>query len=185
MLMRQRKWLRATRNPMTYVHKIMQSPVGMLTLVASDKGLAAVLWADEEPRRVRLDRGKLDNNHPILLEAEKQLNEYFAGKRQSFSLNLDFQGTPFQQKVWQTLLAIPFGETRSYGQLAKGLGNPKAMRAVGAANGKNPISIIAPCHRVIGATGKLTGFAGGLNAKSYLLNFEAEQTDSLLTRKAS
>lgn len=170
---------------MPHVHKMMESPVGMLKLVASDKGLAAVLWADDDPRRVRLDRGKLDNNHPVLLEAEKQLNEYFAGKRQSFSLNLDLQGTPFQQKVWRAMLAIPFGETRSYGQLAKELGNPKAVRAVGAANGKNPISIIAPCHRVIGATGKLTGFAGGLNAKSYLLNLEAEQNDSLFTRKAS
>ena len=118
-----------------------------------------------------------DTSNPILLETEKQLNEYFAGKRRSFSVTLDYVGTPFQQKVWKSMLAIPFGETRSYGQLAEEIGNPKAVRAVGAANGKNPISIIGPCHRVIGASGKLTGFAGGLKAKAYLLSLEADQAN--------
>jgi methylated-DNA-[protein]-cysteine S-methyltransferase len=101
------------------------------------------------------------------------LAEYFEGKRRSFSLKLDPIGTKFQNDVWQALLAIPFGETRSYGQLAKQLGNPQASRAVGAANGKNPISIVVPCHRVIGSSGKLTGFAGGLRAKAHLLELES------------
>src|SRR6185437_17104518 len=104
-----------------------------------------------------------------------QLGEYFAGKRRKFDVELDFAGTDFQKKVWRALLAIPFGETRSYGEIATQLGNPKAMRAVGAANGKNPISIIAPCHRVIGASGQLTGFAGGLEAKAHLLGLEGGQ----------
>ena len=141
--------------------------------MASDKGLAAILWENDDPRRVRLGPTTEDKTHPILLESEKQLNEYFAGKRKSFSLRLDFKGTEFQQRVWRALLAIPFGETRSYGQLAIQLGNPKAMRAVGAANGRNPIAIVAPCHRVIGASGQLTGFAGGLEAKAHLLSLEA------------
>ena len=111
----------------------------------------------------------------MLLETERQLNDYFAGKRKSFSLKLDFQGTEFQKKVWAALLTIPFGETRSYGQIAKQIKNPKAVRAVGAANGKNPMSIIAPCHRVIGSSGKLTGFAGGLEAKARLLALESQQ----------
>jgi methylated-DNA-[protein]-cysteine S-methyltransferase len=100
------------------------------------------------------------------------LNEYFGGTRKSFSLDLDFAGTEFQKTVWRALLTIPFGETRSYGQIAKQVGNARAMRAVGAANGKNPIAIVAPCHRVIGSTGKLTGFAGALEAKERLLALE-------------
>jgi methylated-DNA-[protein]-cysteine S-methyltransferase len=154
----------------TYVSKTMPSPVGTLTLVASDAGLAAVLWEDDARGRVRLNFAAGD--HPVLLEAERQLGEYFAGARTAFDLKLDFTGTDFQKSVWQALLTIPFGETRSYAQIARQIGKPKAMRAVGAANGKNPISIVAPCHRVIGADGKLTGFAGGLDAKSHLLGLE-------------
>jgi methylated-DNA-[protein]-cysteine S-methyltransferase len=160
---------------MTYVYKTMKSPVGNLKLVASAKGLAAILWEDDDPRRVRLKADTEDATHPVLLETERQLNEYFAGRRQTFSLELDFAGTEFQKKVWRALLTIPFGETRSYGQIAKQVGNSRAMRAVGAANGKNPISIVAPCHRVIGSTGKLTGFAGGLAAKERLLALESAQ----------
>jgi len=103
------------------------------------------------------------------------LNDYFAGKRKFFSVELDFKGTSFQKKVWAALLTIPFGETRSYGQIAKQIKNPKAVRAVGAANGKNPVSIIAPCHRVIGSTGELRGFAGGLDAKARLLALEGQK----------
>jgi methylated-DNA-[protein]-cysteine S-methyltransferase len=103
------------------------------------------------------------------------LAEYFAGTRNRFDLELDFTGTEFQKKVWQALLTIPFGETRSYSQIAEQIGSPSAVRAVGAANGRNPISIIAPCHRVIGASGKLTGFAGGLEAKELLLTLEGGQ----------
>lgn len=157
---------------MTYTYKTMQSPVGELKLVASDKGLAAILWPNDKPNRVRLGDVTEDKNNPVLLEAEKQLNDYFAGKRHSFSLKLDFAGTEFQKQVWNALLKIPFGETRSYGDIANSIGNAKAVRAVGAANGKNPISIVTPCHRVIGANGKLTGFAGGLETKEFLLALE-------------
>lgn len=152
--------------------KTIDSPVGKLKLVASDRGLVAILWHNENPRRVRLATHTEDAHHPILTKTESQLAEYFAGRRQHFELPLDPQGTPFQRAVWDALLAIPFGETRTYGQLARQLGNPNATRAVGAANGRNPIAIVVPCHRVVGSTGKLTGFAGGLDAKSLLLDLE-------------
>jgi methylated-DNA-[protein]-cysteine S-methyltransferase len=152
----------------------MPSPVGELKLIASNRGLAGILWENDKPARVpHLNSATEDNDHPALLETELQLTEYFAGTRQEFTLSLDFTGTDFNKKVWQALLAIPYGETRSYGQLAKQIGDPSLARAVGAANGKNPISIVAPCHRVIGADGKLTGFAGGLKTKAYLLNLES------------
>ena len=157
---------------MSLYTKSIDSPVGTLKLVASDRGLVAILWQNENPRRIRLASQTEDANHPILLKTESQLFEYFTGKRQHFDLPLDPQGTPFQRAVWDALLAIPFGETRTYGQLARQLGNPNATRAVGAANGRNPIAIIVPCHRVVGSTGKLTGFAGGLESKSYLLHLE-------------
>ncbi|MCG2609618.1 methylated-DNA--[protein]-cysteine S-methyltransferase [Acinetobacter sp. SM34] len=151
----------------------MASPVGNLKLVANDTALVAVLWENENPKRVRLAELMEQVDHPILLATQKQLTEYFAGKRQQFDLPLDFEGTEFQQKVWQALLTIPFGETRSYRDIAEQVGNVKAVRAVGAANGKNPISIIAPCHRVVGANGKLVGFAGGLDNKEILLKLES------------
>lgn len=150
----------------------MDSPVGQLQLVAHDQALVAVLWDCEMPNRVKLAELHEDQTHPILLKTRRQLLEYFQGKRKCFDIPLDFAGTEFQQKVWQALLEIPFGETRSYKQIAEQIGNAKAVRAVGAANGKNPISIIAPCHRVIGSTGKLVGFAGGLDKKEILLNIE-------------
>jgi methylated-DNA-[protein]-cysteine S-methyltransferase len=106
------------------------------------------------------------------VETARQLREYFAGRRQSFELTLDVSGTPFQRAVWNALLTIPFGETRTYGELARQVGRPSAARAVGAANGQNPVAIVAPCHRVIGAGGALTGFAGGLDAKARLLRLE-------------
>ena len=151
----------------------MASPVGLLKLVATDQALVAVLWENENPKRVRLAELVEDKKHPILLETQKQLNEYFAGQRTQFDLPLDFEGTEFQKKIWQALLTIPFGETRSYKQIAEQVGNVKAVRAVGAANGRNPISIIAPCHRVVGANGKLVGFAGGLENKEILLKLES------------
>ena len=157
---------------MALVHRFMKSPVGELKLVAGPRGLVAVLWENDDPRRVPLEASRADDRHPALVEAERQLADYFSGERRAFALDLDFNGTPFQQSVWRALLAIPYGETRSYGEIARGLGSPDAVRAVGAANGKNPISIIAPCHRVIGASGKLTGFAGGLKAKAWLLDHE-------------
>jgi methylated-DNA-[protein]-cysteine S-methyltransferase len=157
---------------MSFVYRLMPSPVGTLTLVASDAGLAAILWENDDPDRVRLGAMTLDETHPVLAETARQLAEYFAGQRQAFDLPLDFRGTDFQKQVWAQLLAIPFGETRSYGDLARAIDRPKAYRAVGAANGKNPISIVAPCHRVIGTNGTLTGFAGGLEAKQVLLGLE-------------
>jgi methylated-DNA-[protein]-cysteine S-methyltransferase len=121
---------------------------------------------------VRLIPEAEDVAHPVLVETERQLVEYFAGSRKAFTLKLDVDGTAFQRKVWTALLTIPFGETRSYAQIARQIGNPDAVRAVGAANGRNPVSIVAPCHRVIGSTGKLTGFAGGLDVKARLLALE-------------
>jgi methylated-DNA-[protein]-cysteine S-methyltransferase len=158
---------------MSLTYKVIESPVGKLKLVASDKGLVAILWENDKPRRVRLNNLIADAQDPISLETELQLREYFDGKRKAFSIALDMRGTRFQKDVWNALLAIPFGETRTYGQLAKQLGNPSATRAVGAANGRNPVSIIVPCHRVIGSSGKLTGFAGGLDIKAHLLGLEA------------
>ena len=157
---------------MVYVFKWMDSPVGRLKLVASDKGLVAILWPNDQPKRVPLGELAEAADHPFLMQTEAELTEYFASKRNTFTVPLDFNGTGFQKSVWQALLTIPFGETRSYGQIATQLGKPSASRAVGAANGKNPISIIAPCHRVIGTNGKLTGFAGGLETKAHLLALE-------------
>jgi len=159
---------------MSYEYTLMPSPVGELTLVARDGKLSAILWENERANRVRLGPLQASNDSPVLLETERQLNEYFAGTRNRFELELDFAGTDFQKKVWAALLTIPFGETRSYSQIALQIGSPKAVRAVGAANGRNPISIVAPCHRVIGASGALTGFAGGLEAKQYLLALEGD-----------
>jgi len=162
-----------------YASKRIESPVGPLLLVASGNSLVAILWKDEKPGRVPLT-GRSDSRpqisdpgHPILLETQRQLEEYFAGRRQVFTVKLSFLGTDFQQRVWNALLTIPYGETRSYAQLAAQIGQPRAVRAVGAANGSNPLSIIVPCHRVVGSTGKLTGFAGGLEAKAYLLALES------------
>lgn len=157
---------------MTYHSKTIWSPVGELTLVADDRGLAAILWENDRPDRVRLGTLEEKADHPVLVETERQLGEYFAGERRAFDVPLSFAGTDFQKRVWAALLAIPFGETRSYGEIADHLGAPGASRAVGAANGRNPISIIAPCHRVVGSNGKLTGFAGGLEAKAFLLDLE-------------
>lgn len=160
---------------MAFWYKMMQSPVSELKLVATERGLTAILWENDDPKRVRFLPQVEDWTNVILLEAEKQLREYFSRRRQRFDLTLDFIGTKFQRKVWAALVTIPFGETRSYGEIARQVGSPAAVRAVGAANGRNPISIIAPCHRVIGTNGKLTGFAGGLETKAFLLRLEAGQ----------
>lgn len=160
---------------MAFYYKMMHSPVGELKLVATEQGLAAVLWENDDPKRVRFRPQQEDIQNATLQEAERQLREYFAGQRQRFTLPLDFIGTEFQKQVWAALVTIPFGETRSYGEIARQIGNPTAVRAVGAANGRNPLSIIAPCHRVIGSNGKLTGFAGGLTTKAFLLRLEGGQ----------
>ncbi|MBT9544125.1 MAG: methylated-DNA--[protein]-cysteine S-methyltransferase [Candidatus Sericytochromatia bacterium] len=150
----------------------MSSPVGQLTLVASETALKAVLWENEKPGRVPIELGPEKPDHPVLKAAAKQLNAYFKGEITTFDLPLDPVGSAFQLEVWRTLATIPYGQTLSYGELALRVGRPKAARAVGAANGKNPLSIVLPCHRVIGANGQLTGFANGLEAKSKLLALE-------------
>ena len=157
---------------MSYDCKIKQWQKYELKMGASEGGLVAVLWENDDPKRVRFLPQVEQPDNPILLEAERQLWEYFSGKRREFALPLEFVGTEFQKQVWAALVTIPYGETRSYGDIARQIGNPTAVRAVGAANGRNPLSIIAPCHRVIGTNGKLTGFAGGLQTKAFLLRIE-------------
>jgi methylated-DNA-[protein]-cysteine S-methyltransferase len=161
---------------MTLTYTKIDSPVGELTLVAGARGLAAILWPKDDPWRVPLGEMTRADRNPVVREAARQLRNYFAGAQKSFSLQLDFSGTDFQKQVWAALLTIPFGETRSYSDIARQIGKPAAVRAVGAANGKNPISIVAPCHRVIGSSGQLTGYAGGLAAKAFLLALEARHT---------
>jgi methylated-DNA-[protein]-cysteine S-methyltransferase len=157
---------------MEYAYKEVDSPVGKLRIVASGKGLAAILWENDKPNRTRVRKYPEEPQHPVLLETERQLKEYFEGKRTSFSIVLDADGTDFQKEVWRILSTIPFGETRTYLDIARQMGNVKAVRAVGAANGRNPISIIVPCHRVLGTSGGLTGFAGGIETKAALLLLE-------------
>ena len=151
------------------------SPLGQLTLVADDAAMVAVLWPDDRPGRVALGPMTDAPDHPVLREAAGQLAAYFAGTLSRFTLPLAPRGTAFQQAVWTALNAIPHGETRSYADIARAIGRPTATRAVGAANGRNPISIVTPCHRVVGTDGTLTGFAGGLAAKRWLLAHEAGQ----------
>lgn len=154
------------------VYKDIVSPVGSIRLVATDVGLTAVLWEGEGHTRTKLPAGVRNGQDAILLQTARQLEEYFAKKRTVFSIPLDLKGTAFQLRVWNALLDIPYGTTKTYGALARLLGDIKAVRAVGGALNKNPVSIIMPCHRVIGVSGKLVGFAGGLENKSILLDLE-------------
>ncbi|HEX3733134.1 MAG TPA: methylated-DNA--[protein]-cysteine S-methyltransferase [Mycobacteriales bacterium] len=152
-------------------HTVVDSPIGKLTLVATDGALAGVYMEQHRHRPPEQSFGELDSRP--FAEAIRQLEEYFAGSRTSFELPLILAGTEFQRRVWAGLRDIGYGETVSYGQLADRLGSPTASRAVGLANGKNPISIIVPCHRVVGSMGSLTGYGGGLERKQFLLDFEA------------
>ncbi|MGF1697233.1 methylated-DNA--[protein]-cysteine S-methyltransferase [Vibrio lamellibrachiae] len=147
-----------------------QSPFGLLTLQANEHGLLGVWFPIHTTQPAQL--GQKDESFPILKETITQLDEYFSQRRKEFSLPIASQGTDFQQQVWRALCMIPYGESWSYQQLAEKIGNPKAVRAVGLANGKNPVSIIVPCHRVIGKSGKLTGYAGGIDVKKSLLKLE-------------
>jgi methylated-DNA-[protein]-cysteine S-methyltransferase len=151
----------------------MQSPLGLLLLEANDSGLCS-LWFVAGRRPVRPQPEGTQDAAPFA-EAIRQLHAYFRGELKDFDLPLALIGTPFQLRVWQRLREIPFGETISYGQLAHEIGQPKAARAVGLANGSNPIPIIVPCHRVIGSNGHLTGYGGGLSIKEKLLSFESRQ----------
>jgi len=152
--------------------KWMESPVGKLRLVAEDGALVGLSM--EEQAHAPAFGAADGQGDPVLDEASRQLAAWFAGERTQFDLPLRARGTPFQLAVWKALREIPFGETRSYGQIADGLGQPKAVRAVGAANGRNPIGIIVPCHRVIGADGTLVGYGGGMERKRWLLGHERE-----------
>lgn len=156
---------------MTFFKTTIPSPVGDLILIASDAGLRALKWKKVKAGRVMLP-STTNGKHPILEQTVHELSEYFAGKRKRFTVKLDPVGTAFQLKAWQALREIPYGEIRSYLQQATAIGNAKAMRAVGGANGRNPISIIVPCHRVIGKNGSLVGFGGGIATKEYLLRHE-------------
>jgi methylated-DNA-[protein]-cysteine S-methyltransferase len=156
----------------TPVRCVIASPLGPITLAAHDRALVGV-WFDLQEHLPDLQRWDVDNHHPVLLLAARQLQEYFAGQRHTFDVPLDLgNGTPFQQKVWQSLLTIAPGATSTYGAISQAIGQPSAVRAVGGAVGRNPIGIIVPCHRVIGASGALTGYAGGLERKIALLQLE-------------
>ncbi|MVO87301.1 methylated-DNA--[protein]-cysteine S-methyltransferase [Streptomyces sp. p1417] len=152
-------------------HHVIDSPYGALTLVATDGTLSGLYMTDQRHRPAEETFG--DRDPAPFDPTVAQLEAYFAGDLKEFDLPLRLDGTPFQRSVWQQLLEIPYGRTRSYGELAAALGKPAASRAVGLANGKNPISIIVPCHRVIGAGGSLTGYGGGLDRKKQLLAFES------------
>ena len=161
---------------MTFATVTIPSPTGDLTLIASDTGLAAILWDDDAAMQARYSPRHEDPHHPVIAATVRQLDEYFAGTRTTFDLPLDPVGTAFQRDVWRALLTIPYGETRSYADIARVIGRPTATRAVGAANGRNPIPIVTPCHRVIGSNGTLTGFGGGLPNKQLLLALERGET---------
>jgi len=150
--------------------QIHDSPIGPLTLVSDGACLVGLHFAGWAPPLTTVRR-----SDEVLLETARQLGAYFAGERESFDIPLKPAGTPFQLRVWSALRDIPFGETRTYGQLASAIGDPSAMRAVGAANGRNTIAIVVPCHRVIGADGSLTGFGGGIERKKFLLRLEGRE----------
>ena len=161
------------------VHRIIDSPVGELTLVGAGDGLSGVYFAEHVRRPTEELFGPRDQD--AFPRVAEQLAEYFAGERKSFDLLLRPNGNAFQCKVWAQLAQIPYGQTRTYRQLATTLGAPGLARAVGAANGQNPLSIIVPCHRVVGADGRLTGYAGGLDRKAFLLDLEAPPVATLLS----
>jgi methylated-DNA-[protein]-cysteine S-methyltransferase len=154
-------------------HAFVDSPIGTLTLIADGDAIVEVWFPNHaDGPTASLDDSTLDPDHPVLVRTSTQLAEYFAGTRTAFDLPLAPEGTPFQLAAWRALSTIPFGETVSYGEQASRLGDPNKARAVGAANGRNPIPIIVPCHRVIGANGRLTGFGGGVESKAWLLDHE-------------
>lgn len=167
-------WRNVEKQQLKY--KWISSPVGKLKIIVDDTHLRAILWEQERLNRVNLDEMKEDSKDILILKVEMHLREYFEGKRSSFQLPMYAQGTSFQENVWELLNKIPYGSTCSYGEIAEKLDNPKAVRAVGGAVGRNPISIIIPCHRVIGSDGSLTGFAGGLDRKKILLEIEGLYT---------
>jgi len=159
-------------------HTVVDSPYGPLTLVATDGVLSGLYMTDQRHRPAEETFG--DRDGTPLRETVRQLEAYFARELTDFDLPMHFEGTPFQHRVWDRLRHIPYGETRAYGELAEELGNRGAFRAVGLANGKNPVGIIVPCHRVIGSSGSLVGYGGGLDRKQRLLAFERGAADDAL-----
>ena len=158
------------------VYQYLASPLGKLTLIASDSALHSILWPDvlqTSKAKKKILALKPSKNHPVCLQTALQLNQYFRSERKSFDIPFVLKGTAFQKEVWNVLLEIPYGCTLSYQEQAVRLGGKEKVRAVGRANGANPIPIIVPCHRVLGKSGALTGFAGGLETKSYLLELES------------
>jgi len=165
-----------TGNHAQLCERTIDSPYGPLTLVGSTEGLRAILWPDDDSRRAVHSRdARPRSSVDVFDEAARQLEEYFMGSRRQFELPLDLCGTTFQEDAWRALTDIPYGETRTYAEQAAHLGRPAAVRAVGAANGRNPLPLVLPCHRVIGSDGALRGFAGGLAVKAALLEFERER----------
>ena len=157
--------------------KQLDSPIGRLRLVATDEGLSRLLFDQQVGENQDSDGDSAESDdHPVLVAATAQLEEYFAGERREFDIPLDLTGTDFQRAAWSALACVPFGETRSYRQQAEAIGRPKAVRAIGAANGRNPVPIVLPCHRIVGSDGSLTGYGGGLPIKEYLLNHEQAQS---------
>lgn len=155
------------------VMRIVASPVGALRLLATDRALIGIYFPEHRPSPpTSLDGSRSVEVHPILDQVATQLDDYFAGRRRAFDLPTAAAGTPFQRAVWAALATIPYGATWSYGELAHAIGKPSAVRAVGAANGRNPLSIVVPCHRVIGRRGDAVGYAGGVTAKQHLLALE-------------
>lgn len=155
-------------------YTVLVSELGPITVQANSEGLLGIWF--EQHTTCPVELGEQNPSYPVLKQAEVELEEYFAGQRKDFTLPLAAKGTEFQRKVWQALCEIPYGEAISYQELANRVGNPKAVRAVGTANGKNPLSIVVPCHRVVGKDGKLTGYAGGVERKLRLLNLESDNS---------
>ncbi len=154
-------------------HRIVDSPLGPLTLVVTDDGALAALYMADQRHGPAPDADLGESDDTAAADAVEQLHEYFDGTRTTFDLRLEPAGTDFQRQVWDALRTIPYGATETYGHLAERIGHPRGTRAVGAATGRNPISIIVPCHRLVGASGGLTGYAGGLDRKRWLLDLEA------------
>jgi methylated-DNA-[protein]-cysteine S-methyltransferase len=162
----------------TLRRRTISSPIGRLILVADDLGLRRILFANEDLTSKGLrdeDAPEVEGPDELLDATVSQLGEYFAGDRRDFDLPLHLEGTDFQKQAWRALAGIPYGETISYGRQAEAIGRPGAFRAVGSANGQNPIPIVLPCHRVVGADGSLTGFGGGIDIKQQLLDLERDQ----------
>ncbi len=165
----------STEVDQTYVQTAVPSPVGELTVIGSESGVRAILWPNDRPGRVTINHLVVPDTEGRLEMVVTQLDEYFARTRQEFTVPIVLRGTEFQRAVWRQLTEIPYGHTMSYSELATKIGKPNAARAVGAAAGLNPVSVIVPCHRLVGARGSLTGFAGGLDAKRWLLRHERDE----------